>query len=155
MQAPSGSRGRHPGRAVIFANRGPHGPSRSIHHQPPTAHGNASLPPPNISVPSASVTLISEAAQPHQPLIRMASIPNVLWGQQWVAPVFPEHQTIPLAELRSTAFREATEGCDMEKFELRGSDVCEIVKAFSNILGEAAKSGDFTSVLSPQHDFVM
>ena len=85
----------------------------------------------------------------------MVSIPNVLWGQQWVAPVFPEDQTIPLAELKSMAFKEATEGCDVEKFDLQGSNVCELAKAFSNLLGEAAVSGDFTLVLLPTRDFVM
>lgn len=115
---------------------------------------NGTLPtvPRNISVPSASV---ASPAQTRQPLIRMASIPNVLWGQQWVAPVFSEDQTIPLAELKSVAFKEATEGCDMEKLDLRGSDVRELAKAFSNLLGEAAVNGDFTSVLLPARDFVM
>lgn len=85
----------------------------------------------------------------------MASLPVLPWSQQWIAPVFHENQTIPLDDLKSTAFREATEGGDVEKFELRGTDVRDLAKAFSNILGEAAKDGDFTSVLSPQRDFVM
>lgn len=85
----------------------------------------------------------------------MASLPVVLWDQQWVAPIFPEDQTISLADLKSTAFKEATEGCNVEKFELRGPNVLELAKSFLNILGEAAIHGDFTSVLSPQRDFVM
>ena len=85
----------------------------------------------------------------------MASFPVILWNQQWIAPTFPDDQTISLADLRTTAFREATEGHNVEKFELRGSDVRELAKAFLNILGEAAGHGDFTSVLSPQRDFVM
>jgi hypothetical protein len=85
----------------------------------------------------------------------MASLPVVLWSQRWVAPIFSENQTIHLADLRSTAFKEATEGCNIEKFELSGPDVRELAKDFSNILGEAAKHGDFTSVLSPEREFVM
>lgn len=102
-------------------------------------------------VPSST----SEATQSRQPLIRTASLPSVLWSQQWVAPIVPENKTIPLADLRSSAFREATEGRDVEKFELRGTNVRELAKSFSDILGEAAKCGDFTSVLSPQRDFLM
>jgi hypothetical protein len=82
-------------------------------------------------------------------------MPDVLWGQQWVAPVVPENEKISVAELRPTAFREANEGCNIEKFELYGSDVRELARAFSNILGEAAGRQDFTHVLSPQRDFVM
>ena len=70
-------------------------------------------------------------------------------------PIFLEDQTTPLAELKSVAFKEAAEGCDMEKLNLRGSDVHELAKAFSNLLGEAAVSGDFTLVLLLAHDFVM
>ena len=42
----------------------------------------------------------------------------------------------------------------MEKFDLQGSDVHELAKAFSNLLGEAAVS-DFPWVLLPTRDFVM
>jgi hypothetical protein len=97
----------------------------------------------------------SEATHSRQPLIRTASLPTVLWNQPWVAPVFPEDRTIPLADLKSTAFREASDGRNIEKFELRGPDVRELAKALSNVLGEAAEKGDFTSVLSPQRDFFM
>ena len=105
-----------------------------------------------------SSALSSEATHvthPRQPLIRTASLPTVLWNQQWVAPVFPDDQTISLADLKETAFREATDGHNVDKFELRGPDVRDLAKAFSNVLGEAAENRDFTSVLSPQRDFVM
>ena len=111
----------------------------------PTTHRNNPSPIPEVT-----------PSQPRQPLIRTPSLPVVLWTQQWVAPNFPEDQIIPLADLRSTAFREATEGSNnVEKFELGGPDVRELATAFSNKLGEAAEHGDFTSVLSPQRDFVM
>ena len=110
-----------------------------------TTHRNTPSPIPEVTL-----------SQPHQPLIRTPSLPVVLWTQQWVAPNFPEDQIIPLADLRSTAFREATEGSNnVEKFELRRPNVRELATAFSNRLGEAAEHGDFTSVLSPQRDFVM
>jgi hypothetical protein len=85
----------------------------------------------------------------------MASLPVVLWGRRWVAPTFPESKIIPMADLKSVAFREATEGYNVEKFELRGLDVRELAKDFLDTLAEAARRGDFTSVLSPQRDFVM
>lgn len=85
----------------------------------------------------------------------MATLPVILWNRPWVAPVYPEDQTIPLADLRSTAFIEANEGCDAEKFELRGADVRELAKAFSNLLGKAAELGDFTHILSPEREFVV
>jgi hypothetical protein len=85
----------------------------------------------------------------------MASLPDVLWSQQWTAPIIPEDQIIPLADLRTTAFGEATQGSDVEKFELQGPDVRELAKAFSDVLAKAAEHRDFTSVLSPQREFVM
>ena len=107
------------------------------------------------SVSESVPSLTSEATQSRQLFIRTAPLPTVLWSQQWVAPIIPENQTIPLADLRSTAFREANEGHNVGRFELRGADVQELAKSFSDILGEAAKCGDFTSVLSPQRDFFM
>ena len=64
----------------------------------------------------------------------MASLPIVLWNQQWIAPTFPEDQTIPFVDLRTSTFREATEGHNIEKFDLLGSDVRELAKSFKNIL---------------------
>lgn len=72
---------------------------------------------------------------------------------QWAAPVFLESKAIPLADVRSTAFREATVGSDVEKLEIHGSDVHALAQAFLNMLGEAVKRGDFTSVLLPQREF--
>jgi hypothetical protein len=85
----------------------------------------------------------------------MASLPDVLWSQQWTAPVIPEDKIIPLADLRTTAFGEATQGCNVENFEIRGPDVHELAKAFSAVLAKAAENRDFTSVLSPQREFIM
>lgn len=72
-----------------------------------------------------------------------------------MAPVFPEDRTIPLDDLKSTAFKDATDGGNVEKFELIAPNVRELAKAFSNELGKAAEIGDFTSVLSPEREFVM
>lgn len=85
----------------------------------------------------------------------MASLPDVLWSQQWSAPIIPEDRIIPLADLRTTAFGEATRGCNEEKFELRGPDVRELAKALSDVLAKAAEHRDFTSVLSPRREFFM
>ncbi|KAF8218922.1 hypothetical protein L208DRAFT_1345548, partial [Tricholoma matsutake] len=80
-------------------------------------------------------------------------IPEVLWVHQWAAPVFLESKTIPLVDMRSMTFREATVGSNVEKLEIHGSDVCVLAQAFLNTLGEAVKRGDFTSVLLPQREF--
>lgn len=116
----------------------------------------------NTPLPSnvrASSGLGSEATHPRQvrrqPLIRTATLPTVLWNPQWVAPVFPQDRTITLDDLKSTAFKDATDGGNVEKFELIAPNVRELAKAFSNELGKAAEIGDFTSVLSPEREFVM
>ena len=54
-----------------------------------------------------------------------------------------------MANLKSMAFSEVTEGCNIEKFELSGANVHKLVKAFVDMLGKASRHGDFTSVLSP------
>lgn len=139
---------------MTFANYWHHRPHSTENQLPVTRHNTPSPLPRNISDPNPPA-LISEADQPHQPLIQTASLPVVLWNQPWVTPAFPEDQAIPLADLRSTAFKEATEGSNTEKFELRGSDVREFTKAFSNALSKAVEHGDFTTILLPQREFVM
>ncbi|KAF8230858.1 hypothetical protein L208DRAFT_1473398, partial [Tricholoma matsutake] len=100
----------------------------------------------------SSATLMQDTQTPST-LVQTASIPEVLWVHQWAVPVFLKSKTIPLADMKSTAFREATVGSDVEKLEIRGSDVRALAQAFLNTLGEAVKRGDFTSVLLPQREF--
>ncbi|KAF8240018.1 hypothetical protein L208DRAFT_1556606 [Tricholoma matsutake] len=139
-------------RARTHAASHPHcRPSTTHDHTPPPLQSDHSVPQP--LAPPISGPSQQPLQQPLQALIQTASIPEVLWVHQWVAPVFLESETIPLADMRSLAFREATVGSNVEKLEIRGSDVHALAQAFLNMLGEAVKRGDFTSVLLPQREF--
>ena len=129
------------------------GPSTTHDHTPPPSQGGHSVPHPSIPPIPPISRPPQRLQQPPQALIRTASIPDILWVRRWAAPVFSESEIIPLADLRLTAFMEATAGSVVEKLEVHGSDVRELARSFLNMLGEAAKRGDFTSVLSPERAF--
>jgi hypothetical protein len=53
------------------------------------------------------------------------------------------------------AYEAATSGLTVDSLEVRGQDVKALTVAFSHLLAEAAKEGDFTNVLTSERAFNM
>lgn len=118
------------------------------------------------SVPRRSPRLATASNSPTQPqslsLQRTHSfssasgfLPSAIWKVPFAPHVGRYSGLYEFNDIAEDAYEAATSGLAVDELEIRGEDVKALAAAFSGLLAEAAKDGDFTDVLTPHRHFTM
>lgn len=102
----------------------------------------------------------SSSLQRYPSMSTLPPCPSSIWSSRWT-PGRGRYEGLfspeLLAEIVYDAAAENTSASALERdgLEVRGRDITDLAVSFSNILGDAAKAGDFTNVLAAERSFLM
>jgi len=82
-------------------------------------------------------------------------IPSAIWKDIWTPQPGPYAGFFSVASIADDVYAAATDGIFVEDLNVRAPSMSDLVKTFKAMLGDAAKDGDFTHILSPECTFYM
>jgi hypothetical protein len=82
-------------------------------------------------------------------------LPAQIWDVPWITCTGHYHGLFSPELLSECVYSIATDNVTLEKLEIRGKDVAELVTSLKELLAQAAAGGDFTKILSPERLFLM
>jgi hypothetical protein len=123
--------------------------------------------PSRLATPPITATRHREATPPSNVnttlhLQRTQTLPSVstfLPSSIWKVPFVPRagrySGVFDFDDIAEDAYEAATRGVTVDSLEVRGANVKGLVTAFSQLLADAVKEGDFTHLLTPERHFNM
>lgn len=102
------------------------------------------------STPTTSTTL-----QRSNSLSTFSFIPSAVWKEPWSPQPGPYTGFFSLASIADDVYDAASSGVVVEYLDVRASSMSCLVNKFKTMLGDAAKNGDFTHLLSIERGFHM
>jgi hypothetical protein len=103
--------------------------------------------------PQAQPTLGLQCAQ------SLSSVSSFLPLSIWKVPFVPSmgrySGLFDFNDIAADAYDAATYGVTVDALEVRGENVKALVSAFSRLLADTVKEGDFSHLLTPEHHFNM
>lgn len=107
-----------------------------------------------ITIDTATTTTSSALQRSHS-LSMFSFIPSAIWKDLWTPQPGPYADFVSVASIADDMYAAATSGIFVEDLDVHVPSMSDLVKTFKTMLGDAAKDGDFTHILSPEHTFYM